>query len=224
MKALQYIAIGEPPEIREVPRPKPGPGEVLIKVTAAGVCHSDEYFMGLSAEEYTFGLPMTLGHEGAGDRRRARGGRPRRQGGRPGRRVRRVGLRLLSDLRDRRRELLPQRGSAAHRLARHGRRRGHGRVHAGAELAAPRTPRRSRSGRERPVDGRRAHAVPRDQAVAAQARAGFHRRRHRRRRARPPGDPDAARHVARPGGRARHRRGQARLRARGRGARGAGVR
>ena len=66
MKALQYVAIGEPPEIREVPVPQPGPGEVLLKVTAAGVCHSDEYFMGLSAEQYTFGLPMTLGHEGAG--------------------------------------------------------------------------------------------------------------------------------------------------------------
>ena len=66
MKALQYIAIGEPPEIREVPTPRPGPGEVLLKVTAAGVCHSDEYFMSLSAEKYAFGLPMTLGHEGAG--------------------------------------------------------------------------------------------------------------------------------------------------------------
>ena len=66
MQALQYTAIGEPPEIREVPTPRPGPGEVLLKVTAAGVCHSDEYFMSLGAEEYTFGLPMTLGHEGAG--------------------------------------------------------------------------------------------------------------------------------------------------------------
>jgi D-arabinose 1-dehydrogenase-like Zn-dependent alcohol dehydrogenase len=66
MRALQYTAIGKPPEIREVPRPEPGPGEVLIKVTAAGVCHSDEYFMGRSAEENTFELPMTLGHEGAG--------------------------------------------------------------------------------------------------------------------------------------------------------------
>jgi propanol-preferring alcohol dehydrogenase len=66
MKALQYTAIGQPPAIREVPTPRPGPGEVLLKVTAAGVCHSDEYFMSLPAEENTFELPMTLGHEGAG--------------------------------------------------------------------------------------------------------------------------------------------------------------
>ena len=66
MKALQYTAIGMPPKIREVPTPQPGPGEVLLKVTAAGVCHSDEYFTSLPADEYTFGLPLTLGHEGAG--------------------------------------------------------------------------------------------------------------------------------------------------------------
>ena len=66
MKALQYTAIGLPPEIREVPTPHPRPGEVLLKMTAAGVCHSDEYFMSLPAEEYTFKLPLTLGHEGAG--------------------------------------------------------------------------------------------------------------------------------------------------------------
>jgi propanol-preferring alcohol dehydrogenase len=63
---LQYTAIGMPPEIREIPTPEPGPGEVLIRVTAAGVCHSDEYFMSLPEERYTFGLPLTLGHEGAG--------------------------------------------------------------------------------------------------------------------------------------------------------------
>ena len=66
MRALQYTAIGMPPEIREVPTPQPGPGEVLLKMTAAGVCHSDEYFMSLPGEEYRFGHPLTLGHEGAG--------------------------------------------------------------------------------------------------------------------------------------------------------------
>ena len=66
MKALQYTAVGMPPEIRDVPTPRPGPGEVLLKMTAAGVCHSDEYFMSRSADENTFELPMTLGHEGAG--------------------------------------------------------------------------------------------------------------------------------------------------------------
>lgn len=66
MRALQYTAIGRPPEVREVPTPTPGPGEVLLRVTAAGACHSDEFVMGLPAEAYVYGLPLTLGHEGAG--------------------------------------------------------------------------------------------------------------------------------------------------------------
>jgi propanol-preferring alcohol dehydrogenase len=66
VKALQYTTIGQPPEVVEVPDPEPGPGQVLLKVTAAGVCHSDEYVMSLPPEHYTFGLPLTLGHEGAG--------------------------------------------------------------------------------------------------------------------------------------------------------------
>lgn len=66
MRALQYTAIGSPPEIREVPTPEPAPGEVLVKVTAAGVCHSDEYTMDRPADGFPFPLPMTLGHEGAG--------------------------------------------------------------------------------------------------------------------------------------------------------------
>ncbi|GAB2701136.1 NAD(P)-dependent alcohol dehydrogenase [Microbacterium marinum] len=69
MKALQYTRIGSHPEVVEIATPSPGPGQVLLKVTAAGVCHSDEYVMGLSEEEYTaagYPLPLTLGHEGAG--------------------------------------------------------------------------------------------------------------------------------------------------------------
>ncbi|QJU54782.1 NAD(P)-dependent alcohol dehydrogenase [Herbiconiux sp. KACC 21604] len=66
MKALQYTAIGAPPEVVEIPRPTPGPGQVLLKITAAGACHSDEVIMGLPAELYRLGLPLTLGHEGAG--------------------------------------------------------------------------------------------------------------------------------------------------------------
>lgn len=66
MKALQYVEIGKPPQIVEIDKPTPGPSQVLLKVTAAGACHSDEFIMGLPAEGYTFGLPLTLGHEGAG--------------------------------------------------------------------------------------------------------------------------------------------------------------
>lgn len=66
MKALQYVTLGQPPQVVEVAKPTPGPGQVLLKVTAAGACHSDEFIMGLSKEEYVYGLPLTLGHEGAG--------------------------------------------------------------------------------------------------------------------------------------------------------------
>jgi propanol-preferring alcohol dehydrogenase len=66
MKAIQYTTIGAEPELVEIDKPEPGPGQVLLKVTAAGVCHSDDFIMGLPAEQYIYGLPLTLGHEGAG--------------------------------------------------------------------------------------------------------------------------------------------------------------
>ena len=66
MKALQYRTIGSAPEVVEVETPTPGPGQIRLKVTAAGVCHSDAFIMSLPEEVYTFGLPLTLGHEGVG--------------------------------------------------------------------------------------------------------------------------------------------------------------
>ncbi|MFI7006569.1 NAD(P)-dependent alcohol dehydrogenase [Streptomyces sp. NPDC050145] len=65
MKALQYRAIGASPEVVTVPDPEPGPGQVLLKVTAAGVCHSDLAVMS-DPDVPTELLPLTLGHEGAG--------------------------------------------------------------------------------------------------------------------------------------------------------------
>jgi alcohol dehydrogenase, propanol-preferring len=67
VKALQFYQWKTEPELREVPRPEPGPGEVLIRVAAAGACHSDLHVMhdfepGLLPYE----LPFTLGHETAG--------------------------------------------------------------------------------------------------------------------------------------------------------------
>ncbi len=47
MKALRYVEIGKPPVVVDIPIPKPGPGQVLLKITAGGVCHSDDYVMGL---------------------------------------------------------------------------------------------------------------------------------------------------------------------------------
>jgi propanol-preferring alcohol dehydrogenase len=66
MKALQYRTIGQPPELVEIDKPQPGPGQVLLEVKAAGVCHSDLFVMGLPEEQYVYGLPLTLGHEAVG--------------------------------------------------------------------------------------------------------------------------------------------------------------
>jgi propanol-preferring alcohol dehydrogenase len=66
MKALQYRELGAAPEVVTVPDPQPGPGEVLLKVTAAGVCHSDIAIMSWPADAFPFPLPLTLGHEAVG--------------------------------------------------------------------------------------------------------------------------------------------------------------
>jgi propanol-preferring alcohol dehydrogenase len=69
MKALRYVEVGQPPVVVDIPIPTPGPGQVLLKITAGGVCHSDDYVMSLPEKDYfeqNYPLPMTLGHEGAG--------------------------------------------------------------------------------------------------------------------------------------------------------------
>ncbi|MGW2615663.1 NAD(P)-dependent alcohol dehydrogenase [Streptomyces sp. NPDC001500] len=66
MKAVQYRRVGHAPEIVEVAVPEPGPGQVLLKVTAAGLCHSDLAVMGWPEGQFPYPLPLTLGHEGAG--------------------------------------------------------------------------------------------------------------------------------------------------------------
>ena len=64
MNAVRLIAPGQPLELCEVPRPAPGPGEALVRVKAAGICHSDAHYRaGRSRVEP---LPLTLGHEVAG--------------------------------------------------------------------------------------------------------------------------------------------------------------
>lgn len=62
MKAVRYIQAGQPPEIVDVPQPTPGPGQVLLRVAGAGVCHSDLHVL----DHGGFAHPFTLGHENAG--------------------------------------------------------------------------------------------------------------------------------------------------------------
>lgn len=64
MKAVQLVEVGKPLEEREVPVPETGAQDVLVRVKAAGICHSDvHYRAGTSPAEP---LPLTLGHEVSG--------------------------------------------------------------------------------------------------------------------------------------------------------------
>ena len=52
MKAVQYRRVGAKPEVVSVPDPEPGPGQVLLKVSAAGICHSDQVVMSRPAASF----------------------------------------------------------------------------------------------------------------------------------------------------------------------------
>jgi NADPH2:quinone reductase len=65
MKAIQVTVTGGPEQMQlaDVPIPRPGPKEALVKIAASGVNFIDVYFrMGL----YKADLPATLGNEAAG--------------------------------------------------------------------------------------------------------------------------------------------------------------
>lgn len=68
MEAVVFHAWQHEPEVRDVPAPVPGPGQVLVKVGGAGVCHSDLHIMEWPDNPALAGfrLPFVLGHEVAG--------------------------------------------------------------------------------------------------------------------------------------------------------------
>ncbi len=61
MKAIRYHGPGKPLRLEEVPKPPPGPGEVLVRIRASGICHTELHFLtGL----LDLGVaPLILGHE-----------------------------------------------------------------------------------------------------------------------------------------------------------------
>jgi D-arabinose 1-dehydrogenase-like Zn-dependent alcohol dehydrogenase len=64
MRAVRLIQVGKPLEETEVDLPEIGASDVLIRVAACGICHSDEHYRaGISRIDR---LPVTLGHEIAG--------------------------------------------------------------------------------------------------------------------------------------------------------------
>jgi S-(hydroxymethyl)glutathione dehydrogenase/alcohol dehydrogenase len=64
MRAAVLTAPGEPLRLEELPVPKPGPGEVLLRVAACGLCHSDLHVLGGAI---AFPTPAVLGHEVSGE-------------------------------------------------------------------------------------------------------------------------------------------------------------
>src|SRR5579862_6255957 len=55
--------VGTPMEVRDLELDGPKRGEVLVRMAAAGVCHSDWH---VAAGDTKHPLPVVLGHEGAG--------------------------------------------------------------------------------------------------------------------------------------------------------------
>jgi propanol-preferring alcohol dehydrogenase len=65
MRALRLLQAGNPVALAEIPDPSPGPREVLVRVVAAGICHSDVHYR--AGRPAPPALPVTLGHEIAGE-------------------------------------------------------------------------------------------------------------------------------------------------------------
>lgn len=65
MKAIRMVEAGRPLELQNIPIPSIGKKDILVRVRAAGICHSDAHYR---ASRLTMGaLPITLGHEIAGE-------------------------------------------------------------------------------------------------------------------------------------------------------------
>ena len=65
MKAAVFHAAHRPLELTEIPTPEPGPGQVLVKVAACGLCHTALHF--IDHDTPTFKTPpLVLGHEISG--------------------------------------------------------------------------------------------------------------------------------------------------------------
>lgn len=66
MRAAVVTQFRQPLEIRQVPVPKPGPGEVLVRVHACGVCHTDLHAVDGDWPDKP-PLPRIPGHEAVGE-------------------------------------------------------------------------------------------------------------------------------------------------------------
>ena len=65
MRAALFYGPHQPLRLEDVPVPDPGPGEVLVKVAACGVCHTDLHYLDHGTPTFK-APPLVLGHEIAG--------------------------------------------------------------------------------------------------------------------------------------------------------------
>jgi propanol-preferring alcohol dehydrogenase len=65
MQAAQVLQFGQALVLRELDVPMPGPGQILVKTEACGVCHTDLHAAG-GDWPLKPALPFTPGHEGIG--------------------------------------------------------------------------------------------------------------------------------------------------------------
>lgn len=63
IRAAVWRAAGAPPTIEELALTGPGPDEVLVRIVATGICHTD---LKAAATQSAVPRPVVLGHEGAG--------------------------------------------------------------------------------------------------------------------------------------------------------------
>ncbi|MEU0514735.1 MULTISPECIES: NAD(P)-dependent alcohol dehydrogenase [Amycolatopsis] len=67
MRAWRLPTWKSDPELVEVDQPRPGPGQVVVRIGGAGACHSDLHLMReFGAGQLPWEPPFTLGHENAG--------------------------------------------------------------------------------------------------------------------------------------------------------------
>ncbi|HET6595670.1 MAG TPA: zinc-binding dehydrogenase [Anaerolineales bacterium] len=65
MKAVRMVEPGKQLDLQQIPIPSAGEEDVLVRVRAAGICHSDAHYRAGRSGMGT--LPITLGHEVAGE-------------------------------------------------------------------------------------------------------------------------------------------------------------
>src|SRR5881628_2016543 len=63
MRAAVLREVGRPLVLEDVELGPPGPGEIQVRIEAAGVCHSDLHYM---TGDLAARLPIVVGHEGSG--------------------------------------------------------------------------------------------------------------------------------------------------------------